>query len=57
MITDLNDMFKTKFNKLLVCKGKVHNYSGINIDYTNKKYVKFTIYEFIKDILKEARIT
>ena len=55
LITNLNDKFKTKFNELLVCKGKVHDYLGINIDYRNKEYVKFIMYDFIEDILKEAR--
>ena len=39
---------------LLVCKGNVHGYLMTNIDYTNKEYVKFTMYDFIEDILKEA---
>lgn len=56
MVLDLNNEFKTKFNKLTICKGKVHDYLGINIDYSNDRYVKFTMYEFIEDILKEARV-
>ena len=55
LITNSNNKFKTKFNELLVCKGKVHDYLGINIDYTNKEYVKFIMYDFIKYILKEVR--
>ena len=47
--------FKTKFNKLSAYKGKVHDYLGINIDYSNKNYVKLRMYEFIEDMLKEAR--
>ena len=47
--------FKTKFNKLTVCKDKVHDYLGVNIDYSNADYVKFTMYEFIEDVIKEAR--
>ena len=35
LMHDLNKKFKTKFNKLSVCKGKVHSYLGINIDYMN----------------------
>ena len=34
---------------------KVHDYLGINIDYSNNCYVKFTTYNFIEDVLKEAR--
>ena len=55
LVHDLNEKFKMKFNKLTVCKGKVHNYLGINIDYSNADYVKFTMYDFIDDVLKEAR--
>lgn len=55
LVTNLNKKFKTNFNKLSVCKGKVHDYLGINIDYSNKNYVKFTMYDFIEDMLKEAR--
>ena len=33
----------------------VHDYLGINIDYSNDWYVKFTMYDFIEDVLKEAR--
>ena len=38
-----------------MCKGKFHDYLGINIDYSNDEYVKFTMYDFIEDVLKEAR--
>ena len=55
LIKDLYDVFKTKFNSLTVTKGKVHNYLGINIDYGNENYVKLTMYDYIEDILKEAR--
>ena len=36
-------------------KGKVHDYLGINIDYSNNNYVKFTMYDFLEDVLEEAR--
>lgn len=32
LVCNLNAKFKTKFNELTVCKGKVHDYLGINID-------------------------
>ena len=31
LVHDLNDKFKTRFKELTVCKGKVHDYLGINI--------------------------
>ena len=43
LINDLNNAFKTKFNMLTVNKGKVHDYVGINIDYSNEEYMKFTM--------------
>ena len=55
LVHDFNQKFKTKFNELNVCKGKFHDYLGINIDYSNDEYVKFTMYDFIEDVLKEAR--
>ena len=55
LVHDLNEKFKTKFNKLTICRGKVHDYLGVNIDYSNKHYIKFTMYDFIEDVLKEAR--
>lgn len=54
LIKDLCDTFKTNFQELAVCQGKVHNYLGINIDYSNKNYVKFTIYDFIEDLIAEV---
>ena len=55
LLHNLNEKFETKFNKLTVCKSKVHDYIGINIEYINKDYVKFTMYNFIEDVLKDAR--
>ena len=54
LIHNLNQAFKTNFKELIIHKGKVHDYLGINIDYTRKDYVKFTMYNFIEDVLKEA---
>lgn len=28
---------------------------SVDIDYSNDRYVKFTMYDFIEDVLKEAR--
>ena len=55
LIKDLNQKFKTNFQELAVTKGKVHDYLGINIDYSNNNYVKFTMYDFLEDVLSEAR--
>ena len=55
LIKDLNKKFKTNFQELAVTKGKIHDYIGINIDYSNNKYVKFTMYNFLEDVLSEAQ--
>ena len=55
LIKDLNQKFKTNFQELAVTKGKVHDYLGINIDYSNNEYVKFTMYNFLEDVLSEAQ--
>ena len=54
LIKDLNQKFKTNFQELAVTKGKVHDYLGINIDYSNNEYVKFTMYDFLEDVFSEA---
>ena len=55
LIKDLNQKLKTNFQELAVTKGKVHDYLGINIDYSSNEHVKFTMYNFLEDVLSEAR--
>ena len=55
LVHDLNAKLKTKFNELTVYKGKVHNYLGLNIDYSNDNCVKFMMYDFIESLLNKAR--
>ena len=55
LIKDLNNKFRTNFQELAVNKGKVHDYLGININYSNNNYIKFTVYNFLEDILEEAQ--
>ena len=38
---------------LTVTRGKVHEYLGMTIDFSEKGKVKFTRYEYIKDMLKD----
>ena len=38
----------------MVHEGKAHAYLGININYTRNNCVKFTMYDFIEDLLGEA---
>ena len=51
---DLNNIFKTNFQESVMNKGNVHDYLGITIIYSNKDYVKFTMYNFLEDVLNEA---
>ena len=55
LIEDLNSKFRTNFQELTVNKGEVHDYLGINIDYSNNNCVKFTMYDFLEDVLEEAQ--
>ena len=55
LIKDLNEKFKTNFQELAVTKGKVYDYLGINIDYSNNEYVKLSMYDFLEDVLGEAQ--
>ena len=34
--------------------GKVHEYVGMNLDWSNDSYIKITMYDFLEDILKEV---
>ena len=44
LIKNLNQKFKTNFQELVVTKGKINDYLGINIDYSSDEYAKFTMY-------------
>lgn len=52
--TLINDTFKTKNGSLSVTQGCVYDYIGIRISYSEKDYVTFIVYDYLKDILKEA---
>ena len=38
---------------LTVTRGKVHEYLGMTIDYSEEGKVKFTMYDYIDDLLEE----
>ena len=38
-----------------LCRGKVHDYLGMNLDYTIKGEVKITMIPYIKEIIKDFR--
>ena len=54
MMKVTNDYFKTDKQELTVTVGNIHEYLGITIDFSDPKLVRFTMYDFLEDILTEA---
>jgi hypothetical protein len=50
-LKDLNEEFGTTQKPLAATTGLIHDYLGITIDYSEKGKVKFTMYDYLKDIL------
>ena len=48
-------ILKDVSGKMKLCRGKVHEYLGMNQDYTNKGEVKITMIPYIKEIIEEFR--
>ena len=38
-----------------LCRGKIHDYLGMNLDYTIKGEVKITMIPYIKEMIKDFR--
>jgi hypothetical protein len=53
ILADLNNEFGTAKKPLSATTGHVHDYLGITIDYSEIGKVKFTIYDYLEDILDE----
>jgi hypothetical protein len=53
IIDQLNAEFGT-MKKLAASYGKIHEYLGMTIDYSEDGKVKFTMYAYLEDILVEA---
>jgi hypothetical protein len=53
VINQLNAEFGT-IKKLAASYGKIHEYLGMTIDYSEDGKVKFTMYDYLEDILVEA---
>jgi hypothetical protein len=53
ILSDLNNEFGTKRKPLAATTGLIHDYLGITIDYSDKDKVKFTMYDYLEDILDE----
>ena len=55
MIKRINKKFKTKTQEVSVTRGDIHDYLGVTIDYSDPQFVRFTMYDFLEDILSEAK--
>jgi hypothetical protein len=53
VLNDLNNKFGTKKKALSATKGKIHDYLGITINYDEPRKVKFTMIDYLEDILSE----
>jgi hypothetical protein len=53
VLTDLNNEFGTTKKPLAATTGHIHNYLGITIDYNEIGKVKFTMYDYLEDILSK----
>jgi hypothetical protein len=54
MVEDLNGVFGQDGTLLEASYGKVHEYLGMTIDYSEENVVKFTMYDYLEDILAES---
>ena len=48
-------LFKDGSGKMKLCRGKVHDYLGMNLDYTIKGEVKIMMIPYIKEMIKDFR--
>jgi hypothetical protein len=53
VLKDLNNTFGTSKKPLAATAGDIHDYLGLTIDYSEKLKVKFTMYDYLEDILEE----
>jgi hypothetical protein len=53
VLDDLNNQFGTPKKPLAATTGDIHDYLGITIDYSEKNKVKFTMYDYLEDVLAE----
>jgi hypothetical protein len=53
VLNDLNKEFGTTRKPLAATTGMRHDYLGITIDYSKMGRVKFTMYDYLEDILDE----
>jgi hypothetical protein len=53
ILDDLNKEFGTTKKPLAATTGLIHDYLGITINYSEAKKVKFTMYDYLEDIISE----
>jgi hypothetical protein len=53
VLDDLNRTFGTTKKPLAATTGMIHDYLGITIDYSEIDKVKFTMYDYLEDIINE----
>ena len=53
VINKLNDKFGVN-KKIAASYGEIHEYLGMTIDYSEDSTVKFTMYDYLEDIVLEA---
>jgi hypothetical protein len=54
MVKDLNEISRQDGTLLEASYGKVHEYLGMTIDYSEENVAKFTMYDYLEDILAEV---
>ena len=56
VVTTITDIISSVYGRespWIVTRGKVHEYLGMTIDFSEKGKVKFTMYDYISDMLEE----
>ena len=53
MIESIKQEFGQKLD-VTVCRGKIHNYLGLRMDFSEKGQVVLTMHDFISELLKEV---
>ena len=48
-------LFKDGSSKMKICRGKIHDYLGMILDYTIKGEVKITMIPYIKEMIQDLR--
>jgi hypothetical protein len=57
VLDDIADKLNSKYGQqtpLVVHHGKIHDYLGMTIDYSEDRKVKFMMYDYVQGILDEA---